>query len=126
MSAGAFEYVNRYFDEAAKVLQLAPEAATFLRTPHREVRVENNIRMDDGSVGTFIGFRVQHDASRGPYKGGLRFHPTLDLDHSRALASLMTWKTAVANVPFGGAKGGIEVDPTKLSELELERLTRTF
>lgn len=126
MSAGAFENVNRYFDQAAKVLQLAPEEATYLRTPHREVRVENNIRMDDGSVGTFIGFRVQHDASRGPYKGGLRFHPTVDLDHSRALASLMTWKTAVANVPFGGAKGGIEVDPNKLSLLELERLTRTF
>ena len=84
------------------------------------------MRLDDGTVGTFIGFRVQHDNSRGPYKGGLRFHPTVDIDDVRALASLMTWKTAVVGIPYGGAKGGIAVDPLQMSKLELERLTRKF
>jgi glutamate dehydrogenase (NAD(P)+) len=124
--SGAFENVNRYFEQAAKVLQLSEKQARYLKTPSREVRVECNIRLDDGTVGTFIGFRVQHDNSRGPYKGGLRFHPTVDLDHTQALASLMTWKTAVVGIPYGGAKGGIAVDPRALSQLELERLTRKF
>ncbi|MEZ4446919.1 MAG: Glu/Leu/Phe/Val dehydrogenase dimerization domain-containing protein [Polyangiaceae bacterium] len=126
MGHSAFDNVNRYFDEAAEVLKLSPGESKYLRTPSRELKVECNIRMDDGSVGTFIGFRVQHDNSRGPYKGGLRFHPTVDLDHTKALASLMTWKTAVVNIPYGGAKGGIAVDPADLSMAELERLTRKF
>ena len=82
--------------------------------------------MDDGSLGHFVGYRIQHDNSRGPFKGGLRYHPDVDLDEVRSLASLMTWKTALIGVPFGGAKGGIQVDPAGLSERERERLTRAF
>ena len=83
-------------------------------------------RMDDGSLRTLIGYRVQHDNSRGPFKGGLRYHVDVDLDEVRALASLMTWKTAVVNIPYGGAKGGIAIDPRALSHRELERITRTL
>jgi len=126
MAHSAFDDVNRYFQRAADVLGLDDNESTYLSTPSRELRVECNVRMDDGTVGTFIGFRVQHDNSRGPYKGGLRYHPTVDIDHTRALASLMTWKTAVVGVPYGGAKGGIAVDPHSLSKFELERLTRKF
>ncbi len=126
MAHSAFENVNRYFNQAAKILKLDDKEAELLATPSRELRVECNVRMDDGTVGTFIGFRVQHDNSRGPYKGGLRYHPTVNIDDVRALASLMTWKTAVVDIPYGGAKGGICVDPRSLSMLELERLTRTF
>jgi glutamate dehydrogenase (NAD(P)+) len=122
----SFEDVNRFFDRAARTLGLPTDLITQLRQPSRQLRVELNIRRDDGSVGTFIGYRVQHDNSRGPYKGGLRFHPSVDEDEATALASLMTWKTAVAGVPFGGAKGGIAVDPATLSVGELERLTRRF
>ncbi|MCC6521508.1 MAG: glutamate dehydrogenase [Polyangiaceae bacterium] len=122
----AFADVSRYFGRAARVLALGSDDQKLLETPARELRVECNVRMDDGSVATFIGYRVQHDNSRGPYKGGLRFHPSVDIDEVRALASLMTWKTAVVGVPFGGAKGGIAVDPGKLGMRELERLTRRF
>jgi len=122
----SFDDVNRFFDRAAKALGLAADLVVQLRQPSRQLRVELNIRRDDGTVGTFVGYRVQHDNSRGPYKGGLRFHPSVDEDEATALASLMTWKTAVAGVPFGGAKGGIAVDPTTLSAGELERLTRRF
>jgi glutamate dehydrogenase (NAD(P)+) len=122
----AFEDVNRYFRHAAELLECSQELVWQLMTPHREVRVECNIRMDNGKVGTFTGYRVQHDNARGPFKGGLRFHPAVDIDEVRALASLMTWKTAVVGVPFGGAKGGIAVDPASLSPGELERLTRRF
>ncbi len=124
--SNAFEDVNRYFRRAADVLGLSQELISQLTTPHREVRVECNIRMDNGKIGTFTGYRVQHDNARGPFKGGLRFHPAVDIDEVRALASLMTWKTAVVGVPFGGAKGGITVDPAQLSAGELERLTRRF
>lgn len=92
----------------------------------REIRVQVSIERDDGSLATFVGFRVQHDNSRGPMKGGLRYHPEVNLDETRSLASLMTWKTAVVNLPYGGAKGGIGVDPRSLSTRELERLTRVF
>jgi glutamate dehydrogenase (NAD(P)+) len=122
----AFEEVNQYFQRAAKILALSPELVWQLMTPAREVRVECSIRLDSGKVGTFTGYRVQHDNARGPFKGGLRYHPAVDIDEVRALASLMTWKTAVVGVPFGGAKGGISVDPTSLSPGELERLTRRF
>lgn len=124
--SNSFADVNRYFDRAASLLGLSDAVKKQLATPHREVRVECNIRMDDGTVGTFTGYRVQHDNARGPFKGGLRFHPDVDIDEVRALASLMTWKTAVVGIPYGGAKGGITVDPSTLSKGELERLTRKF
>ena len=124
--SNAFADVNRYFERAAAILQLPREVVEPLVTPYREIRVECTIRMDNGHVRTFTGYRVQHDNSRGPFKGGLRFHPEVDIDEVRALASLMTWKTAVVGVPYGGAKGGIAVDPTQLSPHELERLTRKF
>lgn len=126
MSHDALENANHYFDSAARILGLSDDVALQLRTPHREVKVECTIRMDDGSVGTFVGYRVQHDNSRGPFKGGLRYHFDVDEDEVTALAQLMTWKTAVVGVPFGGAKGGICCDTTKLSQGELERLTRKF
>jgi len=124
--SNSFADVNRYFERAASILALPRDVVEQLVTPSREVRVECTIRMDNGYIGTFTGYRVQHDNSRGPFKGGLRFHPDVELDEVRALASLMTWKTAVVNIPFGGAKGGIHVDPSRLSVFELERLTRKF
>ncbi len=126
MSHDALENANYYFNRAAKILGLTDDVTMQLRTPHREVKVECTIRMDDGSVGTFVGYRVQHDNSRGPFKGGLRYHFDVDEDEVTALAQLMTWKTAVVGVPFGGAKGGIRCDTTKLSQAELQRLTRRF
>jgi glutamate dehydrogenase (NAD(P)+) len=122
----AFEATNFYFDQAAKLLDLTDNMRTLMITPERELRVEVAIEMDTGKIGNFIGYRVQHDNARGPYKGGLRFHPHVDQDEARALASLMTWKTAVADIPFGGGKGGMNCDPGKLSRGELEKLTRKF
>lgn len=121
-----FEETNYYFRKASKIMDLGERVERMLITPYREVRVDVSIELDNGELATFIGFRVQHDNSRGPMKGGLRYHPAVDLDEVRSLASLMTWKTAVANIPYGGAKGGITVDAPKLSERELERLTRKF
>jgi glutamate dehydrogenase (NAD(P)+) len=121
-----FEAVQYFFDEAADILELSESARQLLSIPKRELRVELPLRRDDGTLSVLIGYRVQHDNSRGPYKGGLRFHPSADLDEVRALASLMTWKTAVVDVPFGGAKGGIEVDTATLSRAELQRLTRLY
>lgn len=126
MGMSAYETTNTFLKRAMDALKLDPQYETLLVTPHREVRVELAIRLDNGTLGNFIGYRVQHDNARGPYKGGLRYHPEVDIDEVRSLASLMTWKTAVADVPFGGAKGGIQVDPSKLSDNELERLTRRF
>lgn len=126
MSMNAYETTNTFLKRAFDALAIDRAYENLLLTPRREVRVELTLKLDDGSLGNFIGYRVQHDDSRGPYKGGLRFHPEVDIDEVRSLASLMTWKTAVVDVPFGGAKGGIQVDPAKLSERELERLTRRF
>lgn len=126
MGMSAYETTNTFLKRAMDALALDARYETLLLTPRREVRVELAMRLDDGTLGNFIGYRVQHDDSRGPYKGGLRFHPEVDIDEVRSLASLMTWKTAVIDVPFGGAKGGIQVDPSKLTERELERLTRRF
>jgi glutamate dehydrogenase (NAD(P)+) len=126
MSLNAYQTTNFYLDKAFALLEIPEQLRTVLVTPSRELRVELVIELDDGSVGHYIGYRVQHDDSRGPFKGGLRYHPDVDLDEVRSLASLMTWKTAVVDVPFGGAKGGIQVDPKKLSRRELERLTRRF
>ncbi len=122
----AFEATNAYFDQAAKLLNLTGNMRTMMITADRELRVEVPIEMDNGEIGNFIGYRVQHDNARGPFKGGLRFHPHVDQDEARALASLMTWKTAVVDIPYGGAKGGMNCDPSKLSRGELERLTRKF
>jgi glutamate dehydrogenase (NAD(P)+) len=97
-----------------------------LRTPFREVTVQVPVLMDDGGVQVFQGYRVQHNGARGPTKGGVRYHPTVDLEEVRGLATLMTWKTALLDLPFGGAKGGVGVDPRALSKTELERLTRKF
>jgi len=122
----AFEATNHYFDKAAARLDLTGNMRTLMVTPDRELRVEVAIEMDSGEIGNFIGYRVQHDNARGPFKGGLRYHPHVDQDEARALASLMTWKTAVVDIPFGGGKGGMNCDPSKLSKGELERLTRRF
>jgi glutamate dehydrogenase (NAD(P)+) len=122
----AFEATSFYFEQAAKLLDLSDNIRTLLVTPDREVRVEVVIELDSGQIGNFIGYRVQHDNARGPFKGGLRYHPMVDQDEARSLASLMTWKTALVDLPFGGAKGGINCDPNKLSRGELERLSRRF
>ena len=116
----------RYFDEAASLLGLSTAERKLLLTPLRELRVQVAIRMDSGETATFIGFRTQHDNSRGPMKGGLRYHPHVDAEEVLELASLMTWKTAVVDLPYGGAKGGISVDPKTLSTYELEQVTRKF
>ena len=97
-----------------------------LRAPQREFTVHFPVKRDDGSVEVFQGYRVQHNVARGPAKGGLRFHPRTDLDDVRALAMWMTWKAALVDVPFGGAKGGVTCDPTSMSSRELEALTRRF
>jgi glutamate dehydrogenase (NAD(P)+) len=122
----AFEATHRFFDIAAEHLSLDEPIREALLMPLREIQVQVTIERDNGELANFVGFRVQHDRSRGPMKGGLRFHPEVDLDETRSLASLMTWKTAVVNLPYGGAKGGIGVDPRSLSHRELERLTRAF
>ncbi len=124
--SNSYEITNGFLQEAFDVMGLDDNVEHTLKTPSRELKVELVIQMDDGSLGNFNGYRVQHDGSRGPHKGGLRYHPAVDMNEVRSLASLMSWKTALADVPYGGAKGGIEVDPTELSERELERLTREF
>ena len=122
----AHEAVQLYFNRAADLLELSPAIRRLLVVPKREVQVQIPVEMDDGRLETYIGYRVQHDDARGPMKGGLRYHPEVDLDEVRALATLMTWKTAVVDLPYGGAKGGIAIDPRKLSVKELERITRKF
>ena len=121
-----FEGVNYMFDQAADRLGLDGGMRHLLKMPYRELQVEVPIYRDDGSLEVFQGYRVQHDAARGPYKGGIRYHHEVNLDEVRALASLMTWKTALVDVPFGGAKGGVACDARSLSAAELERLTRRF
>lgn len=119
---------NRITDEqflvAAEHMGLEEEIQRLLLTPYRELIVQVPVRMDDGKLELFTGYRVQHNAVRGPYKGGLRFHHEVDLSEVRSLAALMTWKTAIADVPFGGAKGGVTCDPTRMSRKELQSLTR--
>jgi glutamate dehydrogenase (NAD(P)+) len=115
-----------YFHKAADVLGLADNIRTILLTPRRTVKVGINIEAEDGSLQTYEGFRVQHNMARGPMKGGLRYHPAMDEDHAAALANLMTWKTAVVDVPYGGAKGGINCDPHALSERDLFQITVRF
>jgi glutamate dehydrogenase (NAD(P)+) len=115
-----------YFNKAADVLNLGDRIREILITPRRVVKVEVVTEDDAGELIHYRGFRTQHNNSRGPYKGGLRYHPSMDEDHASALAALMTWKTAIVGVPFGGAKGGVDCDPHTLSKTELNRVTRTF
>jgi glutamate dehydrogenase (NAD(P)+) len=122
----ALSIAQRQFDATADALGLDDSLRTVLREVKRELVVHFPVEMDDGSFRVFTGFRVQHNIARGPAKGGLRYHPAMTLDDARALAMYMTWKTAVADVPFGGAKGGVICDPHELSLSELERLTRRF
>ena len=115
-----------YFGRAADVIGLSTKIREILLTPRRVTKVEIVVEGDDGALLHYLGFRPQHNTARGPYKGGLRYHPTMDEDHATALANLMTWKTAIVDVPFGGAKGGIDCDPAEISRSELERVTRAF
>jgi glutamate dehydrogenase (NAD(P)+) len=121
-----FESMMQRFDEAAKLLKLDPNVYTILRWPNRELTVYIPVLMDDGNYQVFTGYRVQHNFARGPAKGGIRYSPDVTLDEVRALAAWMTWKCAVVNIPFGGAKGGVICDPRQMSPLELERLTRRY
>jgi len=114
------------FDEAAEILKLEPGLRKILREVQREFTCHFPVQMDDKTVRNFTGFRIQHNINRGPAKGGLRFHPDVSLDEVKALAMWMTWKCAVVNIPYGGAKGGVIVDPYSLSANELEHLTRRF
>lgn len=122
----AFEAVKHHIDVAAQRLGLSESVVKILRTPFREIRVELPLRMDNGHYEVFIGYRIQHDNTRGPFKGGIRYHPSVNDDEVKALAALMTWKTAVVNLPFGGAKGGINCEPAGMSRQEVQRLTRLF
>jgi len=114
------------FDQAAEAMNLDHKYRDRLKTPQRALMVGLPIKMDDGNVKVFMGYRVQHDPARGPYKGGIRYHQNVNLGEVSALAMWMTWKTAIAGVPYGGAKGGIRVNPNELSSSELERLTRRY
>jgi glutamate dehydrogenase (NAD(P)+) len=126
MSARAWQAVLDHLDEAAELAKLDADVHRMLRTPRRVLEVAVPIRLDDGTVEVFTGWRVHHDTTRGPGKGGIRFHPDLDADEVKALAAMMTFKTALVDLPFGGAKGGVRCDPRRLSITELERITRRF
>jgi len=121
-----FQAVTLFFDRAADQIGLGDEMREILRTSYRELTVQVPVRMDDGRLEVFTGYRVQHNAARGPYKGGIRYHPEADVDEVRALAALMTWKTALIDVPFGGAKGGVQCDARQMSVGERQRLTRRY
>ena len=121
-----YEQMLSVLDRAAALLGCAQNDYVVLRYPERELKVAVPVEMDDGSTRVFTGYRVQHSNSRGPCKGGIRFHPDVDIDEVRALAAWMTWKCAVVNIPYGGAKGAVQVDPATLSERELSRLTRRY
>jgi len=122
----ASQTADENFYSAATKLGVEPEMQTLLRTPMREMIVEVPLRMDDGRMQVFSCARVQHNGVRGPVMGGMRFHPNADIDLTRALAGITTWKNAVVAIPFGGASGGIRCDPAQLSDSEMERLTRQF
>ncbi len=120
------ENAQAQFDEAAQMLEIDPGLLEIIKQPRRSTIVSLPIQMDDGSFRVFTGYRVQHSIVRGPAKGGIRYHPDVNLDEVQALAAWMTWKCAVVNIPFGGGKGGIACDPGKMSKGELERLTRRY
>src|SRR5256714_3358922 len=121
-----YEIVTHYFDQAAERLGVPEDVAAVLKSSYREVQVQVPVRRRDGKIHVFSGYRVQHNGARGPYKGGVRFHPEVDLDEVRALASLMTWKTAIAGIPFGGAKGGVNCPARECETSELETIARSF
>ncbi|MDX5338923.1 MAG: Glu/Leu/Phe/Val dehydrogenase [Cyclobacteriaceae bacterium] len=123
---GMYENVQHQFNKAADLMNLTPGVRKILAITNTEVVVHFPVKMDDGSIEVFTGYRVQHNNALGPYKGGLRYHPTVDIDAARALATWMTWKTSLAGLPYGGGKGGIQMDPAKYSANELERITRRF
>src|SRR6186713_2443015 len=122
----AWEVAQQQFDLAAERLGLDEGMRLVLREPRREFTTHFPVKMDDGSVQVFTGYRVQHNLGRGPAKGGIRYHQDVSLDEVKALAAWMTWKCAVVGIPYGGGKGGIKCDPRKLSKAELERLTRAY
>lgn len=124
--ASTYENVTRQFNKAADLMGLDPDIRKILSKTTNEITVTFPVKMDDGRIEMFTGYRVQHNNALGPYKGGLRFHPAVDIDEVRALATWMTWKSAIVNIPFGGAKGGIQMDPAHYSLRELERITRRF
>ncbi len=124
--ANPWQHALQQLDEVAQRIDLEPWIHKKLRHPRRELIVSIPVRMDDGSVEVFTGYRVQHNITPGPAKGGIRYHPDVTLDEMRALAMWMTWKCAVVGFPYGGAKGGVACEPTKLSQQELERLTRRY
>ncbi len=121
-----FEAATFFFHNAADRLGLNDHRREILASSYRELAVQVPVRMDDGTITVFRGYRIQHNGARGPYKGGIRYHPSADLDEVRALAALMTWKNALIDVPFGGAKGGVTCDPRQMSDGENQRLTRRF
>ena len=121
-----YENVTRQFNKAAELMSLDPNVRKILGKTNNELAVNFPVRMDDGRIEMFTGYRVQHSNVLGPYKGGLRYHPSVDIDEVRALATWMTWKTAIADLPLGGAKGGIQLDPSQYSLTEIERITRRF
>jgi glutamate dehydrogenase (NAD(P)+) len=121
-----FDIAKQQFNTAADLLEMDPSMRAVLITPKRQLIVSIPVKMDNGSISVFEGYRVQHNVARGPAKGGIRYHPQVTLDEVRALASWMTWKCATVGIPYGGAKGGIRVDPHKLSDGELERMTRRY
>jgi glutamate dehydrogenase (NAD(P)+) len=121
-----YEIVEHWFRMAAERLELPDDVAAVFRSSYREVQVQIPVRLSDDKLHVFSGYRVQHNGARGPYKGGIRFHPEVDLDEVRALAELMTWKTAIVNIPYGGAKGGVNCDPSKLEPKEVQAIARSF
>jgi glutamate dehydrogenase (NAD(P)+) len=120
------EGANWFFLEAAEKLDIDSEVIELLSSPWRELHVEIPLHTDDGHLKVYSGFRVQHSGARGPYKGGIRFHPQANLDEVRALAALMTWKTSIVDIPFGGAKGGVQIDPRSVSQTELQQVARGY
>ncbi len=120
------EILNYQFEQAANLIKLEPNLQQLLKEPYRELHVQVPLKHDNGELKIYHGYRIQHNAVRGPYKGGIRFHQDVDRNEVLALATLMTWKTAIVNIPFGGAKGGIAIDPTSLSSKEMQALTRGF
>ncbi len=121
-----YQEVNHHIENAARLLEISADYVLPMKSCYRELQVQILLRRDTGKLEEFTGFRVQHNAARGPYKGGIRYHPSVDLDEVRALASLMTWKTALVNIPFGGAKGGVNCDPTHMSDREVQGITRIY
>jgi glutamate dehydrogenase (NAD(P)+) len=123
---GMYESVQIQFEKAASTINLDPNIRKILGSTNNEILVHFPVKLDDGTVEVFKGYRVQHNNALGPYKGGLRYHPSVDIDAARALAIWMTWKCSLAGLPYGGGKGGIKLDPSKYSQSELERITRRF